>query len=522
MAAWRHRRAGRALLAAAACALAAPAAAFTCEAAGGRAWREVTSEHFAVRTDLDADEAAALAQDLERIRGAVVAALFPGRADVPGRLGVVAFRSAGDFEDLAPAHVAAFYASLGPEERAIVLPAFPVPAAGRDARTAQVVAHELAHHLLAYALPRRPAWLDEGLASLLEPLGTLRPGEPVEVGRVPSARHVRRRKDRVPEADLLAWSGRWEQLHMERHYDTAWLLVHYLFTRHPEETFDLLRRLGRGEEPGAAWAASFPRWDPGRPGALDDLEGELDRYGRAPALPFRRLPGNAVPAAPAVASDRHLPPAAVHALRIRLWPYRQSERAAAALRAEVAEALGEDPAAPDALAMRARLDGTDPAAAARVATAAHPDDPRAWQLLAVALERGPVEERLAARRRAAALAPDDPAVLAGLARDLVAAGHSGMALPLVRRLLAIAPYSWGAHAAAAAVASDLGACADAVSLQRRALDLLPDRGSGAARAGLEASLAAYERQCAPSPETETPRPVRGGASSPAVTPGVRD
>jgi hypothetical protein len=187
---------------------------------------------------------------------------------------------------------------------------------------------------------------------------------------------------------------------MARHYDTSWLLVHFLVTRRAEGFSDLMRRLGRGEEPRAAWTGAFPQWDPGRKGALDELEEELDVHGRGGAFGFLRLPDGAGEARPGLdvapaTTERPLTSAAVHALRIRLWPYRQSERGEAALRAEVAEALAEDPGEPLALATRARLDRADPVAAARRGTAAHPEDPRAWQLLAVALERGEVEERLA-------------------------------------------------------------------------------------------------------------------------------
>src|SRR5512137_693299 len=99
MAAPRHPFAGLALLAAALGFPPAAADAFTCEAAGGRPWREITSEHFAITTDLDAGDARDLVEDLERIRRAVSSALFPGRPDIPGRLSVVAFRSADDFEE---------------------------------------------------------------------------------------------------------------------------------------------------------------------------------------------------------------------------------------------------------------------------------------------------------------------------------------------------------------------------------------------------------------------------------------
>jgi hypothetical protein len=97
-----------------------------------------------------------------------------------------------------------------------------------------------------------------------------------------------------------------------------------------------------------------------------------------------------------------------------------------------------------------------------------------------------------------------------------------MAVPVVRRMLSAAPYSWGVFSAAAAAAGDLGACGDALSLQRRALELLPERSAPALRTELAAALAGYERQCAPAPETRTPHPSRGGAPSPARSPVGRD
>jgi hypothetical protein len=58
-----HVRLTAPLLAALAlCACATPR--FVCPARGGRAWRELKSEHFVVRTDLDHEEAATILDEL--------------------------------------------------------------------------------------------------------------------------------------------------------------------------------------------------------------------------------------------------------------------------------------------------------------------------------------------------------------------------------------------------------------------------------------------------------------------------
>jgi len=88
----------------------------------------------------------------------------------------------------------------------------------------------------------------------------------------------------------------------------------------------------------------------------------------------------------------------------------------------------------------------------------------------------------------------------------------------VRRMLAAAPYSWDAFSAAAIVASDLGACREALSLQRRALELLPERSPPRWRAEFSAALAGYSGSALRTHDAPTPRPWKGRASRPATSP----
>jgi tetratricopeptide (TPR) repeat protein len=180
-----------------------------------------------------------------------------------------------------------------------------------------------------------------------------------------------------------------------------------------------------------------------------------------------------------------------------------------ALRAEVGEALEEDPAHPIALQYRAELSGEDPVRLARASISAHPDDPRAWTFLAHALggdrrwsesERGEayrrrLAEREAAYRRAAELAPQNPAALHNVAAELLAQGRSGEALPFARRAAQLAPWSPPLLAAHAAALSDLGRCEEAIPVQQRALDALPERAAESVERGFSERLQAYARQC---------------------------
>jgi tetratricopeptide (TPR) repeat protein len=474
------------LLALASAACAAPAASFRCPARGGVPWRELATDHFVVRTDLPARDAAAIVGRLERLRAAVGAALFEGAPEAPGRIEVIAFRTAAEYAPFAPAGAAGYYLRDAGGPPRIVL------AAGIAAWQRALLAHELTHHFLASVFHRQPRWLAEGLAVYMESLGEDAGTGAVEVGAPPPARLDRARTRPVPVRELLAWDGRPGARPDLDAYAGSWLLVHYLAHRRADAFADLQRRLAAGEDPGAAWRAALPDLDPGRAGALEALDEALAEYVRAPVEAHRR----AVEVPVAVGYfERPVPTPEVHAIRLALWAH-GPDKGRAALEAEVREALSEDPAHPIALQVRAALDGTDAAPLARASVAAHPDDARAWTFLGVALDGGAeAAEREAAYRRAAELAPSNPVALHNLASDLVAQGRSGEALPFARRAASLAPWSPPVLAGYAAALSDLGQCRDAIDVQRRALEALAERADKESREALARGLSGYERQC---------------------------
>ncbi|HET9552518.1 MAG TPA: DUF1570 domain-containing protein [Anaeromyxobacteraceae bacterium] len=465
---------------------------FVCPAHGGPPWRDVASPHFLLRTDLGDDAAAALLARLERLRAAVLSALFDDAPAAEGGVEVVAFRSDAEYRPFAPPGVAAYYLRSAGGPPRIVLSGELLT----DQRA--MLAHELTHHLVAAVFQRQPRWLAEGLATQMESLADQGEGAEVAVGAPPPARlaRVRQSGHQVPVRELLAWDGTGGIERALDAYATSWLLTHFLAYRHPAPFADLQRRLAGGEPPDAAWAAAFPAWAPAAPNGLEGLDASLATYAQAEVQTRFREVRSAWRGAPSV---RPIPPAEVHAIRLSLWAI-GPDKGAAALRAEVAETLAEDPGHPLALQQLAALDRTDPLPLARAAVAAHLADARAWTFLATAL-RGPgaAAEREAAYRRAAELAEGNAAALHNLAVELLDQGRSGEALPVARRAASLAPWSPPVLDGFAAVLADLGRCREAIPVEQRAIDVLPERGGDAARAALAARLARWEAQCRPRP-----------------------
>jgi len=263
-----------------------------------------------------------------------------------------------------------------------------------------------------------------------------------------------------------------------------------------------------------AWAAALPEHDPRLPRGPESLDAILARYVHGNLETTRRPV--AVP--PSIGyREQPIPSSEVHAIRLALWNQGPARREAA-LRAEIDETLAEAPAHPLALHLLAGFPGQDPERLARAAVAAHPGDPRAWTFLGLALggafterpggradepappvppaEAARAAEREDAFRRAAALAPENPAAVHNLATEIAAQGRPGEALPVARRAAGLAPWSPPILASLAAVLSELGRCAEALPLQERALDAWPEGAPEAGRLALEERRERYRAQCA--------------------------
>jgi tetratricopeptide (TPR) repeat protein len=496
---------------------------FRCPARGGPAWLEASSEHFLVSADLTRGEIISLARQLEEVRGAIVEGLFPGeRRRVDGRARLVAFRHERDFDEFAPPELTAFLWPSGLGDHVIVISI----EASLDRR--QVVAHELTHHLLRQVYPRQPRWFGEGFAALAERLaGERRPDRDLErwrkrvAGETGLAERVREEgpapfftdpaAERVgryfgpitadlvrefeagaePVREILAWDGRVQHA---RHRATSAVLVHFLM--HEERTrFDRFRRLlEEAERPAAAWARVFPEWDPALPGGPEALDTLLAAHARAPGH-ARWLVD--VPARGGF-EVRRLSTGEVHALRLALPRYDRGRGGGAALeRLEVEEALAEDPDHVMGLFVKTSLEGSDPVPVARRAVEAHPGDLRALVWLAQSLPRDGSEgdERLALLRRAVAVAPWSSLAAGNLAWFLVQRGEVAEALPLAERAVRLSPGNPNTLDTLAAALEAAGRCQDALSAADRALDFLPEGASDEARAPWTERAARLRGKC---------------------------
>jgi Tfp pilus assembly protein PilF len=444
---------------------------FVCPARGGPPWTELTTPHFSVASDLRADRAERLATELEGIRAWVIAALFPGEApEIPGRVRVVAFRSSREYDAFAPPGLRAYFTHDGLGEAVVVM----TGETGREARL--VLAHELAHDALSQVYPRGPRWFAEGLAGLAEALAA--GPNATEFGRLPTHRARAFEQRRVSVRELLAWNG---DAPDSRYHDTATVLVHYLLHEEPRRFAELERRLARAEPPDAVWRTVFPEWAPETrdgPEALDRALVAHVQAGRDDerTLPFER---GARPA------KRLMTPGEVHTVRLTLPRFARGDAAGgvAAERAEMEEALAEDPDHVVALQVRAAFENLDPLPLARRAVKAHPDDVRAWLWLAAAAgDAGAEAERRGALERAVAVAPGSAMAANNLAWSLTQRGETGRALPLAERAARLAPGDPAVLDTLAAVLEGSGRCVEALEAAERALELVPDGTSEAARA----------------------------------------
>jgi len=456
---------------------------FVCPAHGGPPWHELTTPSFEVTTDVQPHRAHELARELERMRTAVLAGLFPSAPpEIPTRVRVVVFASETVYEEFAPEGLRAYFTRNGLGEDVIVLPA----AASQEQRL--VLAHELSHHVARHVFPRQPRWFGEGLAGSAEALA-----EPeAEFGRLPRHRRMGFLARRVTVRELLAWDGRALDA---RWLDSATVLVNYLLHHEAARLGELQRRLARAEPPPAIWAEVFPEWDPARAGGPEQLDTLLLEHVRARTLPGRQV----VPEVHVEKEARLLTPPEVHAVRLSLPLFargRDVEAVRAAHRAEVEEALAEDPAHVIALQVKAALDGLDPLPLAERAVAAHPDDVRAWLWLGAA-QRGRVPEaqRLDAFRRAVEVAPASSMAANNLAWHLLLQGHVPEALPHAERALRLAPGDPMVLDTYAGVLEARGDCPAALDVANRAVELLPDRATDAQRAPWLERVERLARRC---------------------------
>ncbi len=429
---------------------------FHCPRQGGPEWQEYTSQHFVIATDASQDKARALAEQLEEMRALDLAALVVEPVEIPGRLRVVAFASQIDFREFAGLKIDGYYSHDMFERPTIVIP---IKAMSRNP---EVLPHELAHYISHYLFPVQSPWFKEGLAGFLQTLA--RDGH--VAGTIPTTFDVGLANDATLSArDILAWQGCEDSWPPGRYHVWSWLLYHWLWNQRSQQLTRYEEHLMNGDLPEAAWVAAFPEFDPARPEAMAALDDELHAYRRN----LRYLSYRVTAPTHAEISVKPLAPAETHVLLLglrRRWP-KEREAADGFARAQLAEALSEDPRNAGALIALARRDGQMSAAVARQVTAAAPDDWRGWMALG-SLADATLTEREAASRKAIALNPEDVSSLNGLAWILATSDRAREALPYVNRALELAPWDYNALDTLAEVAARLGKCEEALQLVHRA------------------------------------------------------
>lgn len=471
----------------------ARAGGFKCPEAGGRAWREVRTAHFVIRTDLSSGKAGDLAEELERVHEAVRYGLFRKPPDT-GVVQVVALADEDEYDLFAPKDALAFYAQASLSGPTIVL-----YSKGADLMRI-IFAHEITHHVTAGVFLRHPPWFREGLACVMESVATV--GSPT-LGGIPK----HRLREVYPYFGGVARVLRaHERLETSRDYAVAWALVHYLMGRWSREFGEIQQRFARGQDSTAAWREVFPQWDPASDAAMASLDKEIGVYLAHGTYAHRSI--ELPPATPS--SERPMTAAQVHDVRLSLpWLNRGEKVEAVRVDAEVDEALRHDPGSVPALALLGKREPAERVALAERATAAHPEDVRAWLLLSGALPPKASERREAVLRKAVEADPSSALALNDLAWELLATGRADEALPLARKAVQLSPGSAPILDTLAGIAEARGECAIALQIQRRAIDLLPDELSEERRMPYRERLRRLEKACgnAEHPPAAAPPPA---------------
>jgi tetratricopeptide (TPR) repeat protein len=481
--------------------LSSPAFAFTCPAKGGPEWREYTTEHFRVDTDLSGVKVDILIKDLETMRSLLVRGLFGDEVDIPGRMRVVALASPSDFRMLAGSEmISAYFMTNSSGDAVIVLPVEGLKA------SEELVAHEIAHHLSRYQFPEQPAWFAEGLAAFLQTVArrdeqrqteqwshVVRGGSTAggAVGLMPSdyTAAFRANQQPVPARELFEWRGGESLGDPGRYHVSSWLLYHWLWNQRGKQLAEYQKRLADGDEPAAVWKSVFPEYDPVRPAGLAALDDEIRKYGKSARYAFYKV--NAT--ASFKTADAPLSSAQVHLLLVQArlrWP----ESREAMIRAELEEALREDPQNVEVIVERARLNRAEPdVTRLRAIANARKTDFRAWLAVGDWTNDG-IEERLA-YQKAAALNPQSADAQLGAARALAAAGQAREAVGFANRAVDLAPWNPRAVETLAISAHGTGKCAAALQLQRRAVRMFGDDEQAVAEA--KKRLADFQASCKP-------------------------
>jgi hypothetical protein len=354
---------------------------------GGPAWVEVTSEHFTLWTDAPAARGRELVREMEQRRQLVVNTMR--QASSKARSFVIALRSAREVAAYVPSQfVAVAWDAQNPTRQPGILLATEVD------DSEHVVNHELTHVISFGIIRNQPHWLGEGIASYFE-MADFEPGKTsVQIG-IPREDHARTLQEQSQPSVAKVFACEDSRCMDERFYAASWALFSFLLNERHDQLGRYLGRLNdRSEDRRAkAWDEVFPDLPP------DKLDDELRAWLRNGKIAFPRIE---VSVHETATEERPLSDADALAARSLLdFKFKDEVTAMRTL----SEALRIDRANLLALLIDAAHTHSIEPDDARAATVAHPDDWRAWRLLAFALQGTPESYR--AMGRACALAGNE-------------------------------------------------------------------------------------------------------------------
>jgi hypothetical protein len=350
-----------------------------CPAEGGRPWREITTAHFQIVTDLDADAAREAAVRFERVRH-VVGKTFP--IDPKGRLPVVVTNADFGFDGRHDGR-----SGLVSEGGALLLVRFRGQGPNGRIDRGNSFARAYTDYAAEGLFGGPPRWLAVGLASYLGQLRFDEDGRSATLGHESAASLdlVRHEGTLLPLTTLWRWDGQTETgMEEARRNASSWFWVSYLMRNESSRFYDFLHRISLGQEAHTAFEKVFPNSE------------MLERERRA-QLDFRRWfiewPLQRVEIPPEVGETlavRELGAADFHVLRARMEATGLSElpeeEREARRTGELAQARQHDPSAlVPGLEALSSAPADQRLGLARALVQAHPDSGMAHLALATSL-----------------------------------------------------------------------------------------------------------------------------------------
>jgi hypothetical protein len=363
---------------------------------GGREWTEVSSDHFVLWTDGSSKSARELLAQFERRRRIMVTAL--NEPSVKSKAFVVALRNEAETSMFVPP---AFTALAWNVNNAIRQPGILIAMNHRWQQN--VINHELAHVVSYGIIKHQPSWLAEGLAGYFE-MAELQPDDAyADIGYPRSDFPLLLNSPDLPSVASL-FSCHERTCKDARFYAMSWAVFSFLVNHHPAPFGRYLQRLNEGAgEDAQIWRESFPDLPPEK---LD-----LELYSWLRIGEYRPLRIKLARPKFSIA-ERRLGDADVLALRSFLFHSLKDDEATARRDAEAALAIDRTNVV--AHMVKASLDLAIAADVASAVAAAHPDDFRAWLLVALSRPDGAGSD--AAYARACSLAANVVDACARVAR----------------------------------------------------------------------------------------------------------